>query len=453
MTFKLFLIWIFVLLGRPQDLIIALQPLRPALVLAALNAGSTFFGPKGNRLSSIFQIPETRKYFLFYLIMILGIPFAYHRGVAFNYIFLTYLVNMLFFLVLVVEVDSLKKLKIVLFVICLCTIFYGAFGLMNGAFSGGRFEIYGGMFDPNDIAYVLISLFPLCFYFIFHREGTLKRILAVVSIFTALTVILYSGSRGGMLGLIAVMAFFLFTKTHRIKMSYKIVVVIAMIILLFSIRDKIDVDRYLSLTDVGSDYNISDEWGRFQIWRRAFDLFLSNPITGVGVDCSSMAIGYTREALGLIPRWQAIHNSYLQVATETGFIGFILFLALIAGSYRTFWRTKRLSGASKEIAEIRTIAGLIYVGFIGHLITAFFLSQGYSIFFTLYFALSAVLIKLDYNFKNELKNDEIERGRHSRLSGIEPQQNTLKKKDSGQVGMSNNGRRSTFYETIVGSSM
>jgi O-antigen ligase len=395
--------WTFVLLGRPQDLMIALQPLRPALVLAVLSAGSTFFGPKGRMLSFVFQIPETKKYLLFYLITILGIPFAYHRHEAFNFIFLTYLVNVLFFLVFVTKVDSLRKLKTVLFVISLCMVFYGVFGLMSGAFSGGRFEIYGGMFDPNDIAYVLISLFPLSMYFIFHREGTLKKNIAIVSIITSLMVILYSGSRGGMVGLIAVIAFFLLTKTQRIKSSHKIVFVIAMIMLFFSIRDKIDVDRYLTLTNVSSDYNVTDEFGRVQIWKRAFDLLLSNPITGVGVNCSAMAIGNAREDLGLIPKWQVVHNAFLQVAVETGFPGFILFMALIMQSFKNFSKFKKFEATSTEMLEFKTISGLMQVAFIGQLVTAVFVSQGYSLFFTTFFAFSAVL----RNISGKLGNQQV----------------------------------------------
>jgi O-antigen ligase len=407
MAFNLFLLWTFVLLGRPQDLIIALQPLRPALALSVLSAGSTFFGPNGSQLSSLFQIPEVRKYFLFFLIIIIGIPFAYHRRVAFNFIFFSYMVNMLFFLIFVLHVASLKNLKTVLFVISLCTLFYGFFGLMKGAFHGGRFEIYGGMFDSNDIAYVLISLFPLSLYFIFHREGFLKRIIAIISIFTSPVVILYSGSRGGFLGLIAMTAFFLLTKTNRVRRSHKIVFIIVMIVLFFSIRDKIDIERYMTITDIGSDYNVTDEFGRTQLWKRGIDLLLSNPLTGVGVDCSSMAIGYARETVGILPRWQVIHNSYLQVAIETGVIAFILYMSLMVRNLKTFWQTKGLAGSSEEITEIRTIAWLINLGFIGHLITAFFLSQGYSILFTLFFSLSTALGNISTQLINQPANEVI----------------------------------------------
>jgi len=394
MAFKIFVLWSFVVLGRPQDLLIALQPLRPALLFTLLSMGSSFFGTNGTAWQSAFRIPETKKYLLFFLIMIVGIPFAYHRRVAFEAIFLGYLPNILFFLVFVLEVDSLKKLKVVLFVICLCTFFYGFFGLLEGGFTQGRFETYGEIFDPNDIAYVLISLLPFSFYFVFCREGAPKKILAVVGVVSALVVILYSGSRGGMLGLIALVGFFLLTRIDHIRRSHKSILVMAGFILLLFIGAKINVDRYLTLTSIESDYNISDEFGRGQLWKRALGLIVSNPLTGVGVECSPMAIGYAREALGIIPKWQVLHNSYLQVATETGVVGFVVFVSLIGRSLRIFWETKSFTGSSKESSEIRMIAGLAYLGFIGHLITALFLSQGYSMFFTLFFALSVTLRQL-----------------------------------------------------------
>ena len=394
MTFNIFLLWSFVLLGRPQDLILAMQPLRPALILTVLSVGSSYFGMKRRQLSAVFQIPETRKYILFFIIMILGIPLAVHRRMAFNYIFLTYFVNILFFLIFIVEVDSIKKLKTVFLVITLCSFFYSVFGIMKGTFYGGRFSIYGGMFDPNDIAYVLVSLFPLCFYFILHREGTLKKILAVISIIASLLVILYSGSRGGLLGLIAVVLFLLLKKSDKIRISHKIIFVMAMILIFFAIRDKINIDRFLTLTSMESDYNVSAETGREQIWKRAFDLTLTNPVTGVGVDCFAMAIGNLRESLGLAPVWQQEHNSYIQVAVETGLIGFIVFIALIMRCFKVFSSLKRLKTTSKEIAEIKSMAGLIQLGFVGHCVAAFFLTQAYSMFFTLFFALSAVLERL-----------------------------------------------------------
>jgi O-antigen ligase len=403
MSFKLFCLWAFVLIGRPQDLFIILQPLRPALALTAIAPFLAFLNTHGTGLSNLFKMYGTKRYLVFYLVMILGIPFAYHRKVAFDFIFLTYIINILFFLVFLLEVNSIKRLKTVILTICLSVFLYSFFGLAKGSFSNGRFFIYGAMFDPNDIAYVLLSLLPLCLFYVVHKEGLLKKALAITTIGASIILILLTGSRAGIIGLITLFLLILFTKLERVRWFYKIALLIALFTLYLLNEDKINIERYMTITEIGSDYNVSDEFGRMQIWNRAYQLFLENPLTGVGVNCFSMALGYLRQELFLIPEWQAAHNSYIQIITETGLIGFILFLSLIIASLKNFLHIKNLKIITKEASELKAIAGLLYLGFIVHLITAFFLSQGYSMFFTLFFAFSAVLNNLSLNMEEELK--------------------------------------------------
>lgn len=411
MSFKLFCLWVFVLIGRPQDLFIILQPLRPALALTAIAPFLAFLNTHGTGLSNLFKMYGTKRYLVFYLVMILGIPFAYHRKVAFDFIFLTYIINILFFLVFLLEVNSIKRLKTVILIICLSVFLYSIFGLAKGSFSSGRFYIYGAMFDPNDIAYVLLSLLPLCLFYVVHKEGLLKKALAITTIGGSIVLILLTGSRAGIIGLITLFLLILFTKLERIRWFYKIAFLIALFTLFFLYEDKINIERYMTITEIESDYNVSDEFGRVQIWKRAYHLFLENPLIGVGVNCFPMALGYLRQELFLIPEWQAAHNSYIQIITETGLIGFAIFLLLIISTLRNFLRIKNLKTTTKEGAELKTIGGLLYLGFIVHLITAFFLSQGYSMFFTLFFAFSAVLNNLSLNMEegSKVENENYQR--------------------------------------------
>ena len=76
----IFFLWTFVLIGRPQDIFQSLQVLRPALVLGMLTLILIVLGPTRGAVAEAFQSPEGRKYVLLYLIMIVGIPFAYEKG-------------------------------------------------------------------------------------------------------------------------------------------------------------------------------------------------------------------------------------------------------------------------------------------------------------------------------------------------------------------------------------
>ena len=398
MTFRVFSLWAFVLIGRPQDIFPFIQPFSPALLLTIVTSVLVFFKITGTKASSLLRLTEVRRYIPFFLIMILGIPFAYHRRVAFNHIFLFYLMNVLFFLLFIFLIDSFEKLKSITLVVSVSTFFYSLFSLIKGAFSHGRLITQGSMFDPNDIAYVLVSLFPLSFFFLREGESFLKKAVAVITVVASIIVIVLTGSRTGVLGLLTVLLLLLFTNLGNLRRYYKVLFFAGLIVFFMVFREKINIERYLTLAEIGSDYNVTAEFGRFDVWGKTIQLILSNPITGVGVGCSPMAIGYLRDELDLIPRWQAVHNSYLQVAVETGLIGFMFFISAIVCCLRNFYQRGRDHAISNRVISserlgLNALAGTLLVGFIGNLVGAFFLTQGYSIFFTLFFAFSAVLRK------------------------------------------------------------
>ena len=137
-------------------------------------------------------------------------------------------------------------------------------------------------------------------------------------------------------------------------------------------RDTIDLERYLTLSDISSDYNVSSKGGRVQIWEAAIDLTISNPITGVGVYCFPWAHFLAREAAGETYRvYHAVHNSFLQIAVEVGLIGFGMFLLIIVRSVLTFVRINRIESqplSLPESIEFRALSGFILLGFVGCLV-------------------------------------------------------------------------------------
>lgn len=394
MTFALFSLWTFVLIGRPQELVPALAVLRPALLLTMLTVPLVFLGTPQTLLENLRRTPEAKRSLIFFAIMIMGIPFAYHRRVAFDFTFTYYVANILFLLVFVSLVDSVAKFVKILWVVTICAWFYAVFGLLRGVSTGGRFFIQGSMFDPNDIAYVLVTLLPLSFFFILRSDGGLKRILVLIGAGASLVLILLTGSRAGLLGLGAVLLLLVLTRAGSIKIGYKVALVAGIALVAVLNFEKINVERYLTLTDLEADYNLTSGTGRVEVWKMGMELLLKNPLTGVGARCFPMAIGYLRAEAGLPPVWQAVHNSYLQIAAETGVIGIAVFISLILGSLRTFSKARKQEASSVDGRRLNAIAGSLQLGFIGSLICAFFLSQAYSIFFTLFFASSAVVRKL-----------------------------------------------------------
>ena len=100
-----------------------------------------------------------------------------------------------------------------------------------------------------------------------------------------------------------------------------------------------------------ADYNRTDESGRMQIWRRGIGYMLQNPILGVGPNNFQTAEGMLspfaeRQQFGVGVRWNAAHNSFVQVGAELGIPGLILFLAIIATAFRSLRRSGRRASAA-----------------------------------------------------------------------------------------------------------
>ena len=178
----------------------------------------------------------------------------------------------------------------------------------------------------------------------------------------------------------------LIIKTEILSFSKKICFLAVCAV--FLMASPINTERYLTIFSIENDYNIQSESGRLGIWKIGWRVFLENPFTGVGVGCFSTAVGLDRQFRDAGSRgWQTAHNSVVQIGTETGFFGLLLFFLLSVNVFRIFWkvRKKALNHNLKKMAEMG------FIGFVGLFSSGLFLSQAYSIYFTFYFALSAIV--------------------------------------------------------------
>jgi O-antigen ligase len=390
MPFRVFCIYMFILMGRPQDYIPALAPLRLGLLFTGLTALFTIFRDKESGPSP-FRHRETKLYFFFFLVMVVTIPFSVYRRGSFEFVVLAYSANVAFFFLFLAHVDTMEKFRKVLFILVLSSLTFTLAGLAKGRFQDGRYYTGSDMFDPNDTAFMEVSFlcFGLCVLLGMHKKS--HKVLALVSVIASFVLALFTGSRGGLLGLATIVLAFLALQVPTIRKHHKVSLVVLGAVILAASFSKLNVDRYLTLGDLNNDYNASDEFGRTQIWVRGFRLFLEDPLTGVGVRQFGKAIGDMRMHEGsVIPEWQAPHNSYVETLTETGLFGIAAFLGLIVTCLTTFnfyrRRPELLQPGGSE-----PMAGVLLIGFMAELVGAMFLTQTYSMTFLLFFVMSAAL--------------------------------------------------------------
>ena len=377
----------FVIVARPQDFFPIIGKIRPGLLfslialIATIMEGRTYLKKEVNKTLIIY-------YLLFYFCMILGIPFAQHAGIAFERVIFTYSVNILYFFLFVVNIDTEIKLKSIMFTIVSAIFFFSSLSLIFAKSNFSRFA-YGAIYDPNDLAFFLVSLAPLSLLFLYD-SARIKKKVSFLTLMISLLVILMTGSRGGLLALAAVLMVIFFSK-RILKTNSKILMVFISLLILITQLDKIPLERYTTMTEITSDYNVSSEFGRFALWKYAVKFSLEHPLTGVGVGCFPFAIGYLRAEENIQPRWQTAHSSYFLIAAEMGLLGVIIFLKILAKCFFIFKKGFTLKNEDNEDLEKDKIYFTVFVSFIGLLVASAFISQSYSTIFTIFFGIATVL--------------------------------------------------------------
>ena len=196
--------------------------------------------------------------------------------------------------------------------------------------TGSNFDLSGG-FGPNQVATAL----GLGMFVFFSRALLVSR--TKLMLFTNLAIGVYIGyrglltfSRGGMVTAILMLMILLFIiylyskKESKVKLFFIISFMLAIFsgILIYSAykTDGLITNRYTNKDAIGREKS-SASTGRSQISNEEIDLFLKNPLFGVGVGCGAEIRAEKSEFV-------ASHNELTRMIAEHGSLGIMALLIL-----------------------------------------------------------------------------------------------------------------------------
>lgn len=382
--YKIFCIWTVFVLCRPQDYLTFLGILRPGLSLGLVLL--FLFLLKKNQIVIKLANRQVVLYKCLIITFIFSIPFSYYPKLSLLDL-ANYSSTILLFYLFYQLINTIGKLRIILFNCCLGASVYALYALNTGSYNDNRLS-FGEMFDSNDLAFFLVSFLTFNLIFMTKKNPSFVRIISAINIVISCLVILKSGSRGSLIALALIVTYMLFIKNRTIPMSpvVKAVLVVCAFISLQCVS--MNTERYSTIMNLKDDYNLTDETGRIAIWKTGMKLMMSHPFTGVGFDRFPEGIGRDREARGLDAAiWQTAHNSLVQIGAEIGIVGFLLFCMLCLNAFTIFGQV----AARSKIDEMVKIGEMARAGFLGHFVSAMFLSQAYSVYWPFYIVLSALL--------------------------------------------------------------
>jgi O-antigen ligase len=379
--------------GRPQDFLPPLKVIPfPSLIDVSL-AVAVFLSGKVS-----FANKQTKLWICLLGFMALWVPFArnnYHAVMLFKDMTLYFF----FYLGIVTFINSTGRMKkLILMWLGVHTVL-----AINGMLHQGR-GVGGWLGDENDFGMEMNVAIPVAFFM--YQGATTKgsKFLYVGLLGVFVMSLIATSSRGGFLGLLAVSAYCWFYAPKKI-MSLLLGLCLAGLVLVAAPQEY--WDRINSITE---DKTMEEGTAgqRVFTWGIGWEMFLDNPIFGIGQGNFPWAIGEymggrTWQTKSLAGR-QA-HSLYFTLLPELGLVGVMIFGSMVYFNYRdtrvkelvpptsrpVFNHRDQVDVADSELLRASLYGNAILGGMIGYLATSAFISTLYYPTFWIMMALAVAL--------------------------------------------------------------
>jgi len=370
-SWPFYLVVLFLVLeySRPQEYIPGFGSLHLPAVISIFLALSLFS-------SHSFSLSEKQaKLFLMMLVfMVFHVPIAVNNYWAFEVtkIMATYFVV---YLGIITYIDSLQKFRRLMTMWIAIHLLLGVNGILKGGVGIG-----GWLGDENDFALVMNMIIPFAFFMALSEAK--KMIPYMIFLLIFLYAMMSSFSRGGFVGLIAAGTYCWLRAPGTKKVLSTVFVALMIIFVRFYGSDQY-WQRIQSIQEASEPGGTGED--RMYEWKIGWQMFLANPILGVGQGNFpwtfreyEIAEGFSEGLNERSRAGRAAHSLYFTLIPELGLVGIFLFLGMLICVWKDLRLIRKL--VRKEVSqdqrsETNTVLCLRYA-MVGSLI-GFFVSGAF----------------------------------------------------------------------------
>lgn len=287
-----------------------------------------------------------------------------------------------------------RYLKVFLYIFLAPAIFHGingvwqyvtGFDLINGdPILGTRLtSSFSNYRVGNLIAMLLVPLFALPYFMPDTWSKTKKATVTFLLLASPFFLLIFAQARSGYL-CVAASFFALFLLRKGLLWKYVGVIIGLAVLTLFFGPDRVGIGQVLH------DARIKE------LWPFAIEVFKQSPVIGVGVNSFNPAF----TALGLtptmtLPNIPHPHNIYLQLLSETGLVGLVLYTALLLTVIIWGWKTLRPLLANGFRSEYLGLTSAFWAACVGYACMAV---SAHDLFRTWWFGLAMLFLGLVAGF-------------------------------------------------------
>jgi len=372
----MFVVPIF-MLGRVQEIFPVLWPFRLVLLTTVMLIITTALnrGLSRPRLALFWSSKTFGWFAAMVALMFLSVLTSIYPSQSLNAVKEFVLYFGILLLALNCQVDRRDDFKFGLSGIVLTIFIMGIICFVSPRYVEGTRVAANWSYDPNDTALFFIMVLALILPSAKHVRRLHRWFLYLLAVM-GVGVVILTQSRGGFVaGIVAITAWGL---SKGVKGVFRLCLMGALgVTLILAVVPAEQLQRFTSIGNLESDYNMTARGGRLDIWKNGLAVFMENPILGTGVDTFRVAEGLANAG----GKWSEAHNSFLEIAVELGLPGIIVFLGMLLSAYKM----------AKPTDEADWFGRGIRLSLISYFAGGMFLSWGYHI--VLYFVLSLAMIR------------------------------------------------------------
>jgi len=291
----------------------------------------------------------------------------------------------LFCLLMPLFATSRYRIHALVVMVALATSFHGALdGLKFIASAGGHNARGIAKFgDNNHFAMVLLMVLPLLYYLYLHSARRLTKLTFGLVLPLIAFAVVATHSRGALIGLFVIVFWILFKSRNRV---FGLVLVAISTVVILQLAPDSWTKRMDTISTATQDDSLL---GRVEAWKVSSAIAVAHPFVGGGF-----------RALQSTPVWEkfkndpglmgfldlpvygvtglAAHSIWFEVMGDMGFVGFLLFCALIFNAFVTRWEIlamiKRQGTGQRWALDLADMLGACMLAFV---VTGSLLSAAY----------------------------------------------------------------------------
>ena len=379
---------IVLVVSRAHQYVPPLAKARPLLILTVVSALYAFSNPRLLIRDSVFSTWPARVIAGIGIMAVLAVPFGISMGNSGKFVLEVFWKTILLAFLIIASCRSTRDLYAYAwsYVIGALVLSYFALFFFDLQRYGTDFSYarLAGLatWDANDVVLVLMPALAcaLLVYQVARPRGRFVALMALVGIGATVA---RSGSRGGLIGLVAVgVALLLFGRGVSLGKRVLTIVVVAIGLSVWAPQGY--WRQMESILSPKEDYNYTSKDGRKEVAKRGIGYMLGRPVFGLGIGNFEKAECTLSEKARNTPAGWGIrctppHNSFVQAGAELGVPGLLLWssiplfgiVSLLRLGRRLPYRWRR---GTREEKFLRLACAYFAVALVGFTATCFFLN-------------------------------------------------------------------------------